>query len=113
MVQELSTLEELESCLSASEENPVFLFKHSTTCPISGAAHQEVTRFVESEEASPEFYLVKVIQAKPVSNEIAGRLGVTHQSPQLILVRDRSAVWSTSHYDITGDSIRGAIAQQE
>lgn len=112
-MRELTTIEELKGCLSASEANPVFLFKHSTVCPVSSSAHQEVKRFLEGEGEAPEFYLVKVIESRPVSGEVAKRIGLTHQSPQLILVKDRSAVWSASHYEITGEAIRSALAQLE
>jgi len=109
-VKELTTIEEWEACLSASDASPLFVFKHSTRCPISTAAYSAVTRHIaQAGETGPEFYLVKVIESRPVSSAIAEKLGVEHKSPQLILVKGRQAVWSASHYGINGENIEEAV----
>ena len=56
-------------------------------------------------DGAPEVRMVKVIESRPVSNAIAEALGVEHKSPQLILVRERKALWSTSHFDISAKNI--------
>jgi bacillithiol system protein YtxJ len=111
-VKELTTIEEWESCLAGSAAEPVFLFKHSTRCPISAAAHDAVTRYIaKTGGEGPEFHLVKVIESRPVSNAVAEALGVEHKSPQLILIRNGQAVWSASHYGINAENIAGAVKQ--
>lgn len=52
--------------------------------------------------------VVKVIEDRPVSNEIAARLGVKHESPQAILVRSGKAVWHASHGRITAAALAEA-----
>lgn len=94
----------LEDSLERSHETPVVLFKHSTTCPISGAAYREMSKFTAAPVA-----LVVVQSARSVSNEIASRTGVTHQSPQAIVIRNGEAVWSASHYDITAEAVTQAV----
>lgn len=111
IVNEITSIAGVDAALAASAEAPVFLFKHSTTCPISASAHRRVSDFIAgAPEGTPVFYLVKVIESRPASNDIAARLGVTHQSPQLILVDKGAAVWNTSHGSITGDAIAEALA---
>jgi len=108
-VKPLSSLEALDACLTASGDAPVFIFKHSTACPISSEAYRHVGAYAEGEDADrPDVYLVKVIEERPVSDKIAEVLGVAHRSPQLILVHNRECVWTASHYGIREERIREA-----
>lgn len=111
MMIHLQSTDDLERALSSSEDKPVFIFKHSTTCPISASAHGRVTSYLDAEgRDAPPFFLVKVIESRPVSNELASRSGVVHQSPQLILIDAGKAVWKVSHGAIQADAIRQAWA---
>jgi bacillithiol system protein YtxJ len=111
-MKELTSLDAWEAAFAASDEKPIFLFKHSTRCPISAGAHDRVVSFLaHAPQGRPEFYLIKVIESRPVSNAIAETLGVPHQSPQLILLKGRKAVWFSSHYGITEDSVTDAIKE--
>lgn len=101
-MKELNSLEDLERCLAVSAERPVFIYKHSSVCPISARADREVTQFLNKAGANcPETYRVKVIEKRPVSREVAAALSLQHESPQLILVKNGRAVWSASHAKIT------------
>lgn len=105
-MNEITTLEELNTCVASSEDKAFFLLKHSTACPISARAYRRVTDFLSEHETElPEFRMVKVIEARPVSNAITASLSVDHQSPQLILVDSGKAVWSASHHHINSDNI--------
>lgn len=103
-VKELRKLEDWQAALADSETQPILVFKHSTTCPISAAAHHRFSDYLTAGDTPPA-YLVKVIESRPVSNAIAADLDVTHQSPQAILVRGRRAVWNASHGQISSESI--------
>lgn len=105
----LNTLESLDACMSASSERPLFIFKHSTACPISAAAYRDVAEYATAAgPEDPEVYLVKVIEERPVSNKIADVLGVVHKSPQVILVRDGKCAWTASHHGIRTERMREA-----
>lgn len=110
-MKEINTLDEWQEILDASDQQAVFLFKHSTTCPISAGARDKVNEFIgrASGDGTPTFHIIRVIESRPVSNKIEADLGVRHQSPQLILLKGKKAVWSASHYGIQGDQIREAI----
>lgn len=109
-VKPLTSLQELDVCLTESMQRPVLIFKHSTACPISSEAFRHVAKYTESaDESDPEVYMVKVIEDRPVSNQIADELALQHRSPQLILVKDRAMIWSSSHYGINENAIREAI----
>ncbi len=103
---------DIEAVIAASRERPVLVFKHSTRCPISAAAHREWRAFLASPEAARvEHYWVRVIEERPVSLGLARRLGVVHRSPQVLLVRDGRAVWHDSHRGITAQRLKAAVAR--
>src|SRR4051812_29631520 len=111
MMNTIRTEQELETLLEASNERPVLIFKHSNACPISGRAHEEVAQFLD-EQPNPAFGFAMIVvqMARPLSNVVADRLGVEHESPQAIVVRNGEAVWSTSHWNITRKSLEEALA---
>lgn len=113
-MQEIMQPEEVESIVAESANHPVFIFKHSTRCPISAGAYRRVSDYFDDAnsqaEAPPPVYLVKVVESRPVSNAVAEDLRVPHQSPQMILVKDGQAVWSTTHHNINAETIGQAIA---
>jgi bacillithiol system protein YtxJ len=110
MMERLTETHQLQHMLDRSGEEPVLLFKHSTVCPVSAAAHEELMRFTESEEAKRvRVGLIYVIEDRPVSNEAAQRLEVKHESPQALLVRNGKAVWHASHWNITSEALKQAV----
>ena len=111
-MDELTSVDDLKKVIAESREHAVIIFKHSTACPISARAARRVHDYVEAApENAPPFYLVKVIESRPVSNAIASELGVEHQSPQILLLRNGKALWHTSHSNIRPEAIDAAIAE--
>lgn len=102
---EITSIEQWQQVLATSNEQPIVVLKHSTTCPISAAAYSEFTA-VDFEHA----YLVKVIESRDVSNEIAANLDVQHASPQAIVIKDGKASWQATHHAVTAKAIEEAIA---
>ena len=101
----------LDELFARSDDAPVLLFKHSTTCPISAHAYREMSRLDAG--AAGEVALVVVQTARPLSNEIAERTGVRHESPQAIVLRAGKPVWTASHYDITAAAVEQAVRENE
>ncbi len=101
----IETFADFESAVAAPDA--FFVFKHSTRCPVSSRAEEQVDAFVADHPDVP-VHRVLVVEQRPVSLSIADRLGVAHASPQVILVRDGGAVWETSHLAITAATLRGA-----
>jgi bacillithiol system protein YtxJ len=110
----LSDLDELEAAIAESRERPVLVFKHSRTCGISCEALDELRTHVERAEGSASYKLITVQSHRRVSDEAATRLGVRHETPQAILLRDGRPVWTASHFRITAchlDTVVGAQPQ--
>ena len=101
----------LEELFARSKDAPVVVFKHSTTCPISARAHRQMTQL--SRERVGDVALVVVQTARQVSNELARRTGIEHQSPQAIILRGGKAVWDASHFDITTDAVERAVQDSQ
>jgi bacillithiol system protein YtxJ len=103
---------DLDQLLAASATRPVFLFKHSTRCPVSFTADDAYRAFAADQPADAPvlFGHLDLIRYREVSNAIADSLGVYHQSPQAILVVDGRATWHASHYDITPAALAAALA---
>jgi len=107
--KQIITENDFHAALKESEERPVVIFKHSTTCGIS--AH----KFFDMENdwnATPEeigFYYLDLLAFRPMSNLVAQELGVMHQSPQIIVLKDRKPVAHTSHAYATFDFVRKVV----
>lgn len=108
--RELTSVEEWQEALEASTDKPVLVFKHSTTCPISAKAHKAYEAYLNGEpNEDVDYVLVKVQHSRPVSNQIEADLGIKHESPQTILIRNKEAVWNTDHSKITEESLKTAL----
>lgn len=108
--KELTDLEEWSNILEESSDKPVLVFKHSTTCPVSAKAYHAFEAYLnDGPNENVNYVLVKVQKSRPVSNQIASDLGIKHESPQTILVRNKEAVWNTDHSKITVASLREAL----
>lgn len=91
---EVNTTEKLDELFQQSNENPVMIFKHSTTCPISSGVYQMVS------QVDADVYLVVVQRARNVSNYIAEKTGIRHESPQTLVIKDGEPIYHASHYDV-------------
>ncbi len=104
---QITDAEALEQVLARSNDAPVILFKHSSTCPISSKAYEQMS------QVKTDVSLIVVQRAREVSSEIASRTGIRHESPQAIIVRNGEAVWSASHFDITAKAVEDAVREHE
>jgi bacillithiol system protein YtxJ len=108
MIKDLNTEVDFDDMVKLSHERPVFLLKHSSTCPISAGAWETFQRFAETVEGA-EYRRVPVKENRELSGLITDRTGIKHQSPQLILIHKGQPVWNASHRRITEDSLKAAL----
>lgn len=101
---QLTSEQELNEAIAASNETPVLLFKHSTRCSISSTALSRVERNWDDTSKIKPYYL-DLIAYRNVSNKIEELLGVYHQSPQAILVKDGNSIYDASHMSINAKTI--------
>ena len=97
--RKLTDLGQLNEMVAESTDKPVIIFKHSTRCGVSRMVLKQFeNEFNLQEKITP--YFIDLLEHRNVSNEIANRFGVFHQSPQLIVIKEGKSVYNTSHGDI-------------
>ena len=101
----LTDLGQLNEIINLSTTKPVIIFKHSTRCSISRMALKQFENEFDLEEKVTPYFL-DLLENRSISNEIATRFDVEHQSPQLILIKDGKAIYNVSHSDIQVDDLR-------
>lgn len=107
----LDHLGQLDTLYKESFDQPVLLFKHSTRCSISDIAHRRIMAPAAFTSTSIQFYYLDLIRYREISNEIALRFKVHHESPQVLILRDGECVFECSHLDIQVDEILDQLRQ--
>jgi bacillithiol system protein YtxJ len=105
-VQELIDRSDFDALLEQSKQEPVALLKHSIACPISAQGQKEFVGL--EDDGDPPLYAIVVQYARDLSDHIAETLGVQHETPQVVLIKDGEAFYDASHFDITTDALRSA-----
>ena len=98
----LTTKEQLLEISERSKVRPQFIFKHSTTCGISRMVLGMFSKNYPLDEDSADLYFLDLHAYREVSDEVAVKFQVLHQSPQLLVIKNGTTVFHTSH---------GAIAE--
>lgn len=92
----------------AFEEPWAVLFKHSTRCPVSTLAHREVAAF-RRRHPEAAVYVVHVVEQRRLSDAVAARTGVRHESPQAFVLVNGGVVWTDSHEGVTLDALQAFL----
>lgn len=107
---ELTEISQLDTIIEESYKQPVAIFKHSTTCGIS---YQAKVGLEEEWDIAPEelkFYYLDLLAYRPISNEVANKLGIVHQSPQVIILKNGKPIDAFSHHSISVSRTKKEIA---
>ncbi len=106
----LNDVQSLDAAIAESANRPVLLFKHSRYCGVSCEALDELQSHIEaSENAAVSYRMITVQTHRPVSDAVAQRLGLRHETPQAILLRDGKVIWNASHFRITATQLDQAL----
>lgn len=93
--------EDLNKAVEQSSEKKVVLFKHSTRCFISKTVLKNFEKEVQNSDKDVAYYFLDLIAYRSISNKIADQFGVTHQSPQMIVLENGKAIKDASHQSIS------------
>lgn len=107
--QNLQSTDELGLIAEKSRNRPQLIFKHSTRCGISAAAKRRLESSLEDLGQEMDLHYLDLISHRDISNEIASRFAVMHESPQILLLRGGSSVLNLSHYDIEPAKILAVV----
>jgi bacillithiol system protein YtxJ len=103
----IKSKETLEELFKKSEDQPVVIFKHSSTCGISSHVMEMV------DEVGRDVHFVVVQDDRDISNEIAERTGRVHQSPQIFVIRDGKPIYHATHYGIDPNEVEKALGKED
>lgn len=109
-LQPLADIAALDAAIAESSQRPVLLFKHSRTCGISCEAFDELHAHMAEHPDGAAYKLITVQSHRSVAEEVTSRLGIRHESPQAIVIRNGDVVWHGSHFRITAEQLKQVLA---
>ena len=90
--------EQLEEAISISKQKPILVFKHSERCSISRFVKRRLeSQIKEHIDPSMKYYLIHVVENRNVSQMLAQKMHVQHESPQLLHIVNGHCVAHDSH----------------
>jgi bacillithiol system protein YtxJ len=101
----LTEMSQLDEVLEESKTQTVFIYKHSTRCSISSMAMNRLERSWTEEGNKVKAYYLDLIRYRDISNAVAEKFGVYHESPQIIIIKNGATVHNDSHMSISFDDI--------
>jgi bacillithiol system protein YtxJ len=104
----LTDLSQLDEIVTISDNKPIVIFKHSTRCSVSRFALKQFESEYDLTDRVDAYFL-DLLEYRVISNEIASRFGVYHQSPQLLLIKEGKSVYDVSHSDINAMELKGKL----
>ena len=104
----LTDLGQLNEIMTVSNDKPVVIFKHSTRCSVSRMALKQFENEFDLVD-QVDVYFLDLLEHRDISNEIASRFKVYHQSPQLLLIKEGKSVYDVSHSDIDAVELKGKL----
>ena len=104
----IDTQAELDALFERSALERVVIFKHSPTCGTSAQAYDELASYLSGPDAT-EVHLLDVLRSRTLSQSLATRVKVRHESPQLLVLQGGAVRWHGSHWNVTADAVRAAV----
>ena len=94
--QDLNSVEQLNKIEEESSQKTQIIFKHSTRCGIS---RMVMNQFVSAYnlDANLDLYYLDLLSNRNISDEIAAKFQVMHESPQLLVIRNGNTIAHASH----------------
>ena len=101
--KEISEEKDIDTIVSSSQSKPQLIFKHSTRCSISSVVKNRLEKDLVNDKI--DFHYLDLIRYRNISNLVAERFNVYHESPQVLLIKNGDCVYDESHYSIQTDEI--------
>lgn len=101
----LTNVDQLDTIVEESKTKPVAIFKHSTRCGISRMVLKQFESDFDLEENQLKMYYLDLLNYRPISEEIATKFQVWHESPQLVVLKNGVTVAHASHSQINSISL--------
>lgn len=109
----LTTEEDIQKIIELSETIPVLIFKYSRRCSICDRVQDIMESDWNENESDNEEkitpYFLDLIRYRNISNAVARKFNVMHESPQVLVIKNGKASYTESHGHIRFDEILKSI----
>ena len=103
----LTAIDQLKSISNSART--VGVFKHSTRCGTSMMVKRRFESDFELEAEEIDLYYLDLIAHRDISNELASKYNVMHQSPQLLIIKEDQLVADESHSGVNYLDLKSVI----
>ncbi len=109
--KKLNNVEVLNKIEEDSKNKTIIIFKHSTSCSISGMALNRLERsWKEEEMENTDAYYLDLLANRDISNAIAQKFGIEHQSPQILIIKEGICTYDNSHMGINYQLLKEQVS---
>lgn len=92
-----------------SKTNAVLIFKHSTRCSISRFALKDFNNTYDIPAKDLTVYMLDLLNYRTISNALAQKYSVEHQSPQVLLIKEGVCTYSVTHDSIDAQALKDEL----
>jgi bacillithiol system protein YtxJ len=103
----LNTAEEVDAFI---DQNPTAAIFKAGTCHKTMQGWGNIESLLRDRNDVP-VGIIRVVEARPASNRVAERTGITHQSPQLIVFQNQQAQFDLDNWNITLENLEPNFEQ--
>lgn len=107
-MKRLNTTTEWVGLLEQSGVKPFIILKVSLTCSLSGYVVRDMGKL--GKEIEDITYKVVVQESRDVSDAIAEDLGITHETPQIIILQKGKVIYEAHHEEIEASTVQSVLA---
>ena len=105
---QLESEDAVEEVFAASEGRVQLILKHSQSCAVSFFAKQNLDSVPLEEWPEMDRSMVEVVRFRPISQYIAQKTSVRHESPQVLVIANREVIFHASHSEVNKVNIQQA-----
>jgi bacillithiol system protein YtxJ len=109
----LESVDQLDNVIKNSTLKPKVIFKHSTRCGISRMVLRQFENDFKKNDDEVTFYFLDLLNYREVSADVASKLNVVHQSPQVIILYDKEILHTESHQGIDIKKVQQIVTNKK
>ena len=105
---QLESEDSVEEVFTASGTRIQLILKHSQSCSVSVFAKQNLDSVPLEEWPEMDRSMVEVVRFRPISQYIAQKTFIQHESPQVLVIVNGDVIFHTSHSEVNKVNIQQA-----
>ena len=105
---QLESEDSVEEVFAASGTRIQLILKHSQSCSASFFAKQNLDSVPLEEWSEMDRSMVEVVRFRPISQYIAQKTSIRHESPQVLVIVNEEVIFHTSHSEVNKVNIQQA-----